>query len=194
MEIAERDEVGPYLLEIEVSTQPSITALRLSHAVLHAFGPIIGRLLTGGGLEVDGRRYSVAEIVAEPELWEAAARSVIEVIDALDPAELQALAVRMLAGCTRFRVTRDPDIRTPGQAPGDPGVPTEWTDVADDEHATEVVEDLFPTLRHLMIAVFRSASMNVRPTSPAADTSGGSKAAKTPRSRAGTKSTKRKRS
>lgn len=171
IELHEATPDGRYLVEIEVSAQPGRKCIRLSKAVAVVFGPVLGRLVSGGGLVLAGNRVTWQMLVADPELLEAIAETVTGVLTDVDVDELTELCVRMLAGATRFRVSPVAD--------GDIGEPGPWVKVEDDESAGEVLDDLFPTVRHMLTAAYHAARLNIRPTSPAGRTKDASSAGET---------------
>lgn len=172
-------EGEPYLVEVEISTMNPLVALGVARAVFAVAGPVFGRLLTGGGLFLGGKHVNVAQLAAMPGLWSELGDSLSTILEGLEPGELETLAVAALAGCTRFRVTVDPDAREPDPATRR-GIPCEWIEVsADPDEAKAQIDDLFPSVRHLVAAAQQSFELNVGPISAAGGTKDASSAAKT---------------
>lgn len=176
--LEERDEVGEYVVEIETRAKEPTRALRVSRGVMEMFGPLVGRLLVGGGVELRGFGQLqgpelVKALADSPALWDMLGDAIEAVVKDMDPDDLVELAVRVCAGSTRFRVMRDPDARDPGPDGGW----SEWVEIEDDDAAAEVLDDLIPSFMHLIQLVRAAFMVNARPISPGGRTSGESSGA-----------------
>lgn len=180
MEFNEVDEAGRYRVEVDIRVHTGTRAIRLGRAHLAAFGEKIGALITGGGLEIEGIRYQWADIWQRQDLLGLVVTSLAKLLDGVSEDDLVDLIVRTLAGAVRFRVAHfDAEA-------GDYVNPTDWIEVEDDEHAAEVLDDLFPSPAHMIRAYFEAAKM-LRPTSRGVGTGAASKADATKPSRAATR-------
>lgn len=173
--IPETNDDRAATIEIEVDAITGRKVLRLARAMFVSFGQTMGQALTGGGIEVEGKIYSIAETRAaladfDVSFWTA----VLQRMGELDMDELDALLCAGLAGYTRFRVQEHPNGEDPS-----PDAWSPWHRIEEGEDAAEALDELFVTMDRWLRVWLQQLHVSILPTLRALSTNAGSKAGAT---------------